>query len=173
MKDILKFITMLIISLIIAIFMYPFVHELGHSFACILLGINVIDFEVLPIPYILCDMTFANKIDTIIIGNAGNLMPAFIVYITYLFKIKNFNIKFARFYFNCCCIISYIVTIISIIITKSGNFDLVYQDDVAQLVNIYDNIWIQHLLIYIVLIIISLIMIIKNKPIKTLLKHFE
>ena len=173
MKDIIKIIKMAVVLLTIAIIIYPFTHELGHTLACIMLGAEVLEFRILPIPYVLCNITFMNKIDNIIIGNAGNIFPAIIVYITYLFKLKNFNIRLARFYFNFCCILSYIIAIISIIITKLGKFNLVYQDDTAQLVNMYNNIWLEYIIIYTTLTIISLTIIIINKPIKAILEYFD
>lgn len=48
MRDILKIAVLMIISLIIAKVIYPFIHESGHFIACKLVGAKVSKFSILP-----------------------------------------------------------------------------------------------------------------------------
>ena len=62
MKDILKYLGLFFVGLFVAIIIYPFLHEAGHSMAAILVGAKVIDFNLLPLPYVTCEVSSLNTI---------------------------------------------------------------------------------------------------------------
>ena len=55
-----KAICLLPIGLLCAVFIYPFLHELGHGLVVFLLGAKVVKLQWFPLPSILCRM---NSID--------------------------------------------------------------------------------------------------------------
>ena len=75
LSDVMKLILMTAIGLFVAIVGYPLLHELGHSLAAVLLGGKVLDFQLLPLPNILCDSTGLSTLFISIIGLSGMALP--------------------------------------------------------------------------------------------------
>ena len=74
MKLALIFFALLILGMVTVLIIYPFLHESGHSLAVVLLGGSVESFNILPVPYISCQMKEYNKIDFLIVGFSGMLL---------------------------------------------------------------------------------------------------
>lgn len=54
MKYVFKGVLLIAIGLMAAIIVYPFTHELGHSIAAWILGAQIYEFHLFPIPNVLC-----------------------------------------------------------------------------------------------------------------------
>lgn len=66
------------IGLFIAIILYPFLHESGHSLAAFVVGADVTEFCVLPVPYVMCNVASLTEIQQMIIGVSGMAFPIII-----------------------------------------------------------------------------------------------
>ena len=75
MKSYIKGFALFILSLITTILIYPFLHELGHVIATILVGIEFSEFHLFPVPYVLCNMVNAGRMEYFVVGFAGVLFP--------------------------------------------------------------------------------------------------
>ena len=75
MKDAVKLFGILFFGLLTAVIIYPFLHESGHLIAAVLLGAEVLEFNLFPLPNVLCDMTHMRDISIIIVGLNGLFFP--------------------------------------------------------------------------------------------------
>lgn len=78
MKDALKTFGILAMGLFVAIIVYPFLHEAGHTIATVLVGANIIEFNLWPIPSILCNAIGITTGGLVIIGFGGTIFPILI-----------------------------------------------------------------------------------------------
>lgn len=99
MRDILKYVGLFFGGLFVAIIMYPFLHELGHSMMAILVGTKVIDFNLFPLPYVTCEVSNLNTTSMILIGLAGMFVPSLI----------SINIRSESFWFWYCNLVMKII----------------------------------------------------------------
>lgn len=166
LKDIFKIIEITIINLLIGLFLYPFLHELGHSIMIICFKAKLLEFNVFPVPYVLCDLTGLTEIKTILIGMAGNFFPVIILFLFSFIKINNFWVWLTKLFLSYICLLSFGISFISIFIVKFGYFEIVKEDDFAQLVNLYNNSSILLSIVCLFMIVLLSIVIKKLKPIK-------
>lgn len=135
MKDIFKIVKITAIGLTIAILIYPFTHELGHAITSLLVGADVSGFEILPIPYVECNIGNLSKYEIIAIGFGGNTLPLIIIVIIDIFSSINknkyhFELYYAKVYFYFCCLLSFIISSVS-------NALNIKTDDIYQLIEMY------------------------------------
>lgn len=83
MKTSIKTVKIILLGLLTATLIYPFSHESGHSIFAIICGGRILEFNLFPIPNILCDMTDDNVISFILIGSGGMIFPFFLSAVTH------------------------------------------------------------------------------------------
>ena len=120
MKSYIKVFVFLFLGLCLAIFIYPFLHELGHVIASVLLGLQCREFHLLPMPYVLCDMSQAREIDYYIVGSAGILFPIIISQLLRPFYNKNIFIDFTVFIIEGISALACAISLISIFLLQFG-----------------------------------------------------
>ena len=67
-KDVLKLALIIGIGFFMALIGYPFLHESGHIVASVLVGAEVLELTLFPVPSVLCDVTGVDTIGLVIIG---------------------------------------------------------------------------------------------------------
>ena len=82
MKKTLKMIGLVIVGLLTAVIIYPFLHEVGHSLVALLVGAKITDFNLLPMPFIECEVSSVDITGQIFIGLGGMVFP-FVVSMIY------------------------------------------------------------------------------------------
>ena len=75
MKDTRKLLGILFFGLLTAVVIYPFLHETGHSIAAFLLGAEVLEFNLFPIPNVLCNMKNLPDNRIFLVGLDGLFFP--------------------------------------------------------------------------------------------------
>lgn len=73
MKDIIKLIAITVTGFFIAVIFYPFLHEGGHSLAAVIVGAKVEEFNLYPLPNVLCNVQSVGTMGLVIIGISGML----------------------------------------------------------------------------------------------------
>ena len=63
------------IGLFTAILLYPTLHEAGHSLLALIVGAKVVDFNLFPIPSIMCDVFGVGNTGMIVMGLGGIIIP--------------------------------------------------------------------------------------------------
>lgn len=70
-----KFILILALGLSSAVFIYPLLHELGHSLVAVILGARIKEITLYPVPSMLCNIENINYKSTYLIGLGGIIFP--------------------------------------------------------------------------------------------------
>ena len=167
MKDALKYFGLLAVGLLTAIFLYPFLHELGHTCAAIIFGRQVCDFRLFPIPSVMCEMDITNELAVIIVGFSGMLLPYLVSLVP---PRKTFWIWYLWLIISGICLLSFAVSIAGIFMYVSGG--PMANEDVTQIMKFADEYYVLYLAILIVLSVIRSIQIVRSKPIKRCMKCF-
>ena len=168
MKDALKYFGLLAVGLLTAIFLYPFLHELGHTCAAIIFGRQVCDFRLFPIPSVMCEMDITNELAVIVVGFSGMLLPYLVSLVP---PRKTFWIWYLWLIISGICLLSFAVSIAGIFVYVSGG--PMANEDVTQIMKFADEYYVLYLAILIVLSVIRSIQIVRSKPIKRCMKCFD
>ena len=167
MKDALKCFGLLAVGLLTAIFLYPFLHELGHTCAAIIFGRQVCDFCLFPIPSVMCEMDITNELAVIVVGFSGMLLPYLVSLVP---PRKTFWIWYLWLIISGICLLSFAVSIAGIFMYVRGG--PMANEDVTQIMKFADEYYVLYLAILIVLSVIRSIQIVRSKPIKRCMKCF-
>lgn len=159
MKIMLKSIGLLITGLLVAVIIYPLLHELGHSIMAVLVGASVLELKLFPIPYVLCSTEGMDMVGQVVIGTGGIILPLIISQIKVRF---NFWLWYTQLLLKGISVLALIISAISTILFMKGN--PLPNDDTTQILQIWPNgIWIILLLSVGMSVIIS-VSIVKEKP---------
>lgn len=164
-----KIIKITIIGLVIAMLIYPFTHELGHTLTCLIVGAEVLEFEVLPVPHITCNIIGLTKSQIIAIGLSGNIVPLFIIGIIDVVtrKVKEFELLYAKVYFYFCCWLSMVFSAVS------GIFMIMKEDDVYNIINRYPEEKVNCTIICVILAIVIMIRVYKIRIVKQFINYID
>lgn len=80
MKAVVKAVNLLIVGLAVAVFIYPMLHELGHSVFALCVGSEVLDVTLFPFPSVVCCMDTQKDIAVALVGFGGMLLRFFPLY---------------------------------------------------------------------------------------------
>lgn len=168
MKEIIKCIGLLILGIFVAVIGYPFLHESGHSIVALLVGGKVIDFNLIPLPYVTCEVSNLNTTSMILIGLAGMFVPALISVIV---RPKSFWFWYCNLVMKIICFLSFAISFIAIVLYLFGV--IIKNEDIVQVIDIWNN-GVFVLIITMVLSMIGIIRsIIKQKPLIKIMDYFK
>lgn len=132
MKNIIKSISIFFMALFISIVVYPFLHELGHSIMAILLGVRIVEINLLPTPNILCENVGNEITKELLIGSSGIILP---IIISLSIRTKKFWGWYSNLILKCICLLSVSISALAIIFQKSKLF---LQDDMRIVLGLGD-----------------------------------
>ncbi len=168
MKDILKYAGLFFVGLFVAIIIYPFLHEAGHSMMAILVGAKVMDFNLLPLPYITCEMSSLNAISIILIGLAGMFVPALISIIV---RPEPFWLWYCNLVIKFICLLSFAISFVAIVLYLFGV--TIKNEDIIQVIDIWDN----GVFVLIITMVLSMIGIVRSimiqRPLLKIMNYFK
>lgn len=160
MMKIFKLVFIILLGLITAFLLYPFLHELGHGLAAILMGEKIKEFALFPTPYIGYEMTEVKTCKIIIIGLSGMVFPVIFSLVIYS---TNFWMWLIGLYLNVICLISFVISIIACV--NHLRSTPIINEDVTQILDMTSgNAWIW-IAFFILLTFLLIVQIIKSKPI--------
>ena len=70
-----KLVWMYVIAMFTAIFIYPLLHELGHYLAALLVGADVVEMSIFPMPYVSMFVDPYDSLGQAVIGMCGMIFP--------------------------------------------------------------------------------------------------
>lgn len=158
---IIKCLSLFVIGLICAIFVYPFLHEAGHCIAIIAFGNRIEDLTLFPLPSVACTMSIDNVVSYIVIGVGGIIFP---ILISLLLRFKNFWLWYALTVLRLICIWSLILSIVASVMVKIG-MPLI-NDDMTMVLQKVPSCWWLCGLIATILAALIITAIFKTKPIE-------
>ena len=167
MKDMLKYFGLIAVGLLAAIFLYPFLHELGHTLTAVVFGYKVSNFQLFPLPSVMCEMNMRNRLTIIVVGFGGMLFPYFVSLIP---PRKHFWSWYFWLVISGICLLSFAISTVGIVLYKMGR--PINTEDITQILIQSDKNYILYLVTLIVLSALRIIQIIHTNPIKRCLKEF-
>lgn len=158
---------MLIVGLGVAVVIYPTIHELGHSIAAVIAGAEVIEFNLLPMPSVLCNVKNVSSGGMVLISIGGNIFPLLLV----IKSPQRFWSWYSCFTIRWISLWSYIISEVAI---SSFYFGVpLDKDDITHVLQgNRQNAWI-YMLFYLLLIIVTSILIAYSRPIKRIISEIE
>ncbi|MDO4802710.1 MAG: hypothetical protein Q4A15_11150 [Prevotellaceae bacterium] len=163
-KDCFNAAVFIFISLLTAVLIYPFLHESGHSIAAVLLKAKVAEFQLLPVPYILCDVSQIGNLGRSIIGMAGNFVP---MIISILVPSNCFAVKSFRCTLKGISVLAMGISLVSVC------FLINEQDDFYQVVSYWNYGKMSLLVIALIGLILAVISLFYEHPVKWLRSSFD
>lgn len=146
------------IGLFTAVILYPLLHESGHSLFAVVLGCKVTEFNLLPLPSIVCNASGLEARAIAFIGLGGLLFP---LIFTALVNIKNFWVWLIGIYISFITFLSYLISLYSCIAYAYGT--PVANEDVTQIINLYPNAFSGLIMLLIGLMGIVAFQVVKSK----------
>lgn len=168
MRDTLKISGILFSGIFTAAFLYPFLHETGHSLAAFAVGAEVKEFNLYPLPSVLCNIGALDNYEIVLIGLGGILLPFLSVAFV---QPKGFWISYIIFVMRGICLLSFLISFISIIMFYNGGE--IADDDMTKILQIDSSNSLLYASILIVLFILTSILIAKSHPLRKCYKYFE
>lgn len=167
MKNVAKLIGITCLGLFIAIIGYPILHELGHSLVAMIVGAEVIEFNLFPLPNILCNIGGVGLIGSTMIGVGGMLLPFVFSLLIYS---KNFWLWCTGLIINIICMISFVISDIGCVAFL--NSVPIKNEDITSILNVYPNSIYLWIMIFSLAIAYTVFCICKSSPIYTFIKYF-
>ena len=168
MKDTIKSIKLLVVGLINAIFLYPLIHEISHSIIAIIVGAKVVDINILPVPSVLCDIKQVESASIVFIGMSGMILPYIL---TTIIKPNCFWIWYINYVLKGISTLAFIISVVASVCFIMGN--PLPNDDVTQILNVWENgKWIC-LIASILLAFYSILSMIRDKPVIRFIEFFN
>ncbi len=168
MKLAIKIIALFLVGLFMAIIVYPIMHELGHSATAMLVGAEVIEINLFPLPNVLCDVARTDKIGIVFIGLSGMSIPFFI---SAVIKPKYFWIWYANYILQGISALAFIIATISAICFITGN--PMPNDDITQVLTLWSNGQWLCLAVSIVMSLLAIFKLAKEKPFIRCIQYFD
>lgn len=171
MKDIKKLSVILLFGLLTAVIIYPFLHELGHCGATILLGGKILEFNILPLPNILCSMANTDNIGMVFIGLNGMIFPIAVSSVISLKINKNFLALYFAFVLNFISLFAVLISFFAVILFCIGK--PIINEDVTLILEAYPGS-LSFIIIFLTAITAYLTVMIKHlRPIEKCLEYFD
>ncbi len=168
MKDILKGSGLIILGLLVAILIYPLFHELGHVAATLFAGERIVEWQLLPTPYVQCQFISASKIQIVVVGMGGMLLPFMV---TIFRPPKLFWIWYVWTIMKGICVLSFILSIVAIIMYQI-KCPMLNEDMTQILYRVPECAWIC-CVVFLVLIYKEVSQIIRSKPLQRCIEQFD
>ena len=166
-SDVLSMIGIITIGLTVAIFVYPFLHESGHSIAAFAVGAEIKEFCILPVPYVMCNVEFLTNGQQIFIGVSGVLFPLFVSLVP---PRRWFWSWYIRFLLMGISLLSFVISAVTLVLPNGGQLNP--QDDMLQVLDLWTASAACLPLILSVMCIATVIIILRDKPHRMICKRF-
>ena len=163
-KDMLKILLISGLGLFVAILGYPFLHELGHILASAIVGADVLNLTLFPIPSVLCDVSGVSENGLVIIGFGGLVLPTVC---SLLIPRKWFVSWYLRTLLQGMSAFAAVVSFVSVL------FGINPQDDMIQVLKFWEYGNVELLLILLFCSISLCLMIAFDSPGRRIYKYFE
>lgn len=168
MKDVLKTLGVLLTGLLVAVLIYPFLHETGHALFTIFSGAELHEFHLLPIPYVVCNVHSTGRGGQCLIGIAGMFFPFLI---SFLIRGKNFWFWLVSLLIKGISALSFSISYLAVLCYETGiiwpNEDIVR---VIQISETKSSIW---LFFSLVMLCLTVAIMHFEKPFERFKKYFE
>lgn len=161
MKYVAKYVILLGNGLIVAMLLYPLVHELGHALIAVIVGADVVEIKIFPIPSILSNIKNVGNFNTALIGLGGIIFPFLL---TICFRAKNFIIWYMCFTIRGISLIAFGISFMSVVLFRLGK--PVVNEDLTQVLKFTPHMAPLYGTLCIFLMAVDVFLIVRSKPIQ-------
>lgn len=168
MKDFFKCIGLFAVGLFTAVIGYPLLHEFGHSAAALLVGAKIIDFRLLPVPYITCEMTVVRRGGQILIAAAGSIFP---VIFSLFFRPKRFWLWYGNLVMRGICLLSFAISIAAVCLYDFGI--VMENEDVVRALEVMENGRFFIVVSAAFLMAFTVVTVVKQRPLERIKTFFD
>lgn len=168
MKHLLHYIGLTAIGLTTAILLYPLLHELGHVVASLVLGAEISNLKLFPLPSVMCKLNTSNVLYVVFVCFNGMLLPYMVSIIP---PEKHFWNWYIWFVISGICLLSFVISIISIVSYRIGR--PMANEDITQALIYAPQYHVLYIVVLVVLSLLRIVQIVHTHPIQRCLKHFE
>jgi len=163
-----KFGTLLGIGFMVAIILYPLMHELGHALTAIIVGADVLEFDFFPIPSILCNLKGVGSFEATVIGFGGSIFP---VLLTVHMEPKKFDVWYTCFLLRGISFISFVISFVSVVLFVVGA--PVANEDMTQVLMLTPHMAPLYGILCVFFASVEVFLIIRSKPLKRYEEFFS
>lgn len=167
MRDLLKILGIFFFGLLTAIVIYPILHEGGHSLVALVVGADVVEFNIFPVPNIMCNVFGLSDLKISVIGLGGIFVPYLI---SFLLRPKNFWGWYTNSLVRGISLLALAISFVSIILWLTGI--TVQNEDIVQVLSIFNGGSIPFLIVFTVMFICGIKQIVADQPLKRIYKYF-
>ena len=168
MRNIIKGSGLFIIGFLVAVVVYPVIHEFSHSLVAIAVGARVVEINIFPVPSVLCDIQAVDNTGIVAIGLSGMLLPFFL---SSVIKPKGFWLWYANYIVKGISALAFVISTISTACFLTGN-PLPNDDTTQTLMTWSSGKWIC-LAISLGLAIFAIVRMIQEKPLAHCMRYFD
>ncbi len=168
MKDLFCAFKMFFCAVFVAVFIYPLLHEAGHSLVAIILGVEVVDVKILPVPYVVCKLSYTDVISQVLITLGGTVGP---FVLSMIIKFKRFWLWFALLNLRIISLYTIAFSIVSALLFMNGI--TVQGDDIVMLLRVFprgENFLILSMLM---MLWYGIAKVVKERPLAKCFQHFS
>ena len=168
MKDAFKITGIFIIGLFTAVMIYPVLHEAGHSLTALTVGARIVDFNIFPLPSVMCDVIGVEDVGIAAIGLGGIFLP---YTVSFVLNPRSFWGWYSNFIVRCISLLALCISIICIILRANGKY--MQKEDVIQVFNVFESGSVLLFAVFAIMLIYGVIKIITDKPLRRVSAYFE
>ncbi len=168
MKEYVKCFGLFVVGLLTAVIIYPFLHELGHVMMAYIVGAEVMEVTLLPLPSILCNMGPGSKYDFILVGVGGMLLPYII---TEIRAPKNFWLWYIWVLVKGISLLAFAISCMAIVSFRLGR--PMQNEDITKVLQAEPANAMAYMTILLVLLAWGIYEIVKTRPVIRCLREFN
>ncbi len=168
MKDAIKIAAITIVGLIIAVIVYPVLHEGGHSLAAVIVGAKIEEFNLYPLPNVLCSVQSVGTMELVVIGISGMLFPFLL---TAIIQPKKFWSWYICFTTRGICLLSFVIALFAVAVFQT---DLkMVNEDITQVMQLAPDYKGLYAAILLGLVVWDILLVVKSHPIRRCMEFFN
>lgn len=167
-SDLIKISAMAFWGLAVSIFLYPFLHEAGHALAAHIIGAEVVQIEILPIPFVMCNVAALTNEQEIIIGVSGMLFP---LVAAVLIPHRWFWCWYIRFLLFGISLLAYVISAITLILPDGA--ELNPNDDMLRVLSLWSGSKATLIGVLVACVILVVALTLFDRPTKMIYRKFN
>ncbi len=126
------------------------------------------DFELFPLPYILCEITEVDTLGLVFIALSGMYFP---LIVSFLFCKRFFWLWYGTMVTRCISLLSFMISLVTLAFYHVGI--IIEDEDIVQAVRVWNEGELFLAIVMILTVLLTVGSIIKQKPLCRILNYFE
>lgn len=161
-----KLVWMFLTAVCSAMFVYPFLHELGHLLAALFTGGRIIDFSVFPASYVMMDMGNVSPWKTAVVGLCGMIFPM----VCAMLHPRRLTVSVIIYTLRAANILAWFLSCLAIALDQIGmSWE---NEDVIKVIRCIEGGEFALFLICLTAMLLSVFSLIKDKPVSRIVSFF-